>query len=624
MKSKPHHSFIVLALLALVTLNCELSTAFAQGTAFTYQGQINVNGAPADGSYDLTFTLYTNSSGGAVTAGPITNLATAVSNGLFTTTIDFGADAFTGSSNWVQIGVRTNGAATFSALTPLQQITPSPYAIYAPNAGLAATADSANSVAAANVSGTLQLSQLPTGLLTNAQPGVTLSGTFSGDGAGVTNVNAVALNGLKATNFWQTAGNSGTSPTNGNFLGTTDNQPLELWVGQSRALRLEPDTNNFGAPNVIGGAPNNFVDPGIYGATIAGGGVLNYTTNGYEPGPGSNHVSAIWGAIGGGRRNTVAADHSAIAGGHDNLIQPLAYDSAIGGGSFNTINNSDEESVIAGGENNTVQTNADAAAIGGGVQNSAGGFYSTIAGGGANTVQTNAYAATIGGGVQNSAAGSYSTVPGGVNNNASGDRSFAAGDGALAADYGSFVLADASGGFFSSTASNQFSVRAEGGARFVTAGAGMTLDGQAVVPSGNYVFAYSLALQPVSTPAAFQDATFNNDAQANGWAHTPGSSQYLCAQTGLYLVQYTAEASIADSMSMRGTLNSMEIPGSQAYATPANFGPTVVISKSFLASVNSGSFLTIQFTGNSPSDNLQGGGSGSFRPSISLTITRIQ
>src|ERR1700677_1107336 len=135
MKSKPHHSLIVLALLALVTLNCELSTAFAQGTAFTYQGQLNVNGAPADGSYDLTFTLYTNSSGGAVTAGPITNLATAVSNGLFTTTIDFGADAFTGSSNWVQIGVRTNGAATFSALTPLQQITPSPYAIYAPNAG---------------------------------------------------------------------------------------------------------------------------------------------------------------------------------------------------------------------------------------------------------------------------------------------------------------------------------------------------------------------------------------------------------------------------------------------------------------------------------------------------------
>jgi hypothetical protein len=220
--------------------------------------------------------------------------------------------------------------------------------------------------------------------------------------------------------------------------------------------------------------------------------------------------------------------------------------------------------------------------------------------------------------------GSYSTVPGGVNNNASGDRSFAAGDGALAADYGSFVWADASGSFFSSTASNQFSVRAGGGARFVTAGAGMTLDGQAVVPSGNYVFAYNQGPQPVTTPTTFQDAVFSSDAQTNGWTHSPGSSQYVCAQTGLYLVQYTAQAFIADSMSMRGALNSIEIPGSQAYASAINFGTAVVISKSFLASVNSGNFLTIQYTGNSSGDSLQGGGSGFVQPSISLTITRIQ
>ncbi len=30
----------------------------AQGTAFTYQGQLNAGGSPASGSYDLTFTLY--------------------------------------------------------------------------------------------------------------------------------------------------------------------------------------------------------------------------------------------------------------------------------------------------------------------------------------------------------------------------------------------------------------------------------------------------------------------------------------------------------------------------------------------------------------------------------------
>ncbi len=38
---------------------------------------------------------------------------------------------------------------------------------------------------------------------------------------------------------WSLTGNAGTTPGT-DFIGTTDNQPLELWVGGSRALRLEP------------------------------------------------------------------------------------------------------------------------------------------------------------------------------------------------------------------------------------------------------------------------------------------------------------------------------------------------------------------------------------------------
>jgi len=177
-----------LKVLIALTLLAGLHQVIAQGTAFTYQGQLNANGMPANGSYDLTFTLYTNSSGGAATAGPITNLATAVSNGFFTTTIDFGAAAFTGSSNWLQIGARTNGDPNFSLLTPLQQIMPTPYALYAPNAGVAIAAGSAGSVAASNVSGALGLGQLPAALLTNGQTGVNISGTFSGNGGGLTSI----------------------------------------------------------------------------------------------------------------------------------------------------------------------------------------------------------------------------------------------------------------------------------------------------------------------------------------------------------------------------------------------------------------------------------------------------
>jgi hypothetical protein len=67
---------------------------------------------------------------------------------------------------------------------------------------------------------------------------------------------------------------------------------------------------------------------------------------------------------------------------------------------------------------------------------------------------------------------------------ASGGNSFAAGHQAQALHAGSFVWADATGGAFPSTAVDQFSVRAEGGVRFVTAGAGMTIDGVPVGTGG--------------------------------------------------------------------------------------------------------------------------------------------
>src|SRR6266446_8767877 len=77
-------------------------------TAFTYQGRLNAGGSPANGIYDLRFTIY-DSSGGIV-AGPITNSATSVSNGLFTAVLDFGASAFPGADRWLEIAVRETGS----------------------------------------------------------------------------------------------------------------------------------------------------------------------------------------------------------------------------------------------------------------------------------------------------------------------------------------------------------------------------------------------------------------------------------------------------------------------------------------------------------------------------------
>ena len=43
---------------ALCSLFTFTSTAFAQGAAFTYQGRLHTNGAPANGSYDVAFTFF--------------------------------------------------------------------------------------------------------------------------------------------------------------------------------------------------------------------------------------------------------------------------------------------------------------------------------------------------------------------------------------------------------------------------------------------------------------------------------------------------------------------------------------------------------------------------------------
>ena len=171
---------LVLALLGAFTY--QLTTVHAQGTAFTYQGRLNANNAPATGNYDLTFTLFSASSGAGQVGTPVTNTATAVSNGLFTVTLDFGAN-FAGASRWLEIGARTNGAAAFSTLAPRQSILPTPYAI---------TAASANSVAGANISGTLDSAQLSgtyAGVLTlnNA------ANTVSGNGAALTSLDASQL-----------------------------------------------------------------------------------------------------------------------------------------------------------------------------------------------------------------------------------------------------------------------------------------------------------------------------------------------------------------------------------------------------------------------------------------------
>jgi hypothetical protein len=181
-------------LLALLISNFQPSTAYAQSTAFTYQGELNNGGSPASGLYDFQFTLYDASINGNVIADPVFSVENSLTNGLFTSFLDFGSSAFNGNDRWLQIGVRPSGTGNYTLLTNRQQITSSPYAIQS------LTAAAANSVSASNISGTVSTSQLPQSVLTNAATAVTLNGTFTGNGGGLSNVNASQLSGTLSTN----------------------------------------------------------------------------------------------------------------------------------------------------------------------------------------------------------------------------------------------------------------------------------------------------------------------------------------------------------------------------------------------------------------------------------------
>jgi len=228
--------------------------------------------------------------------------------------------------------------------------------------------------------------------------------------------------GTWTSDDWSLTGNPNTTP-GPNFLGTTDNVALEIRVNNQRALRIEPTTST---PNLIGGYGGNGVAGGVAGATIGGGGQDGTI----------NRATADFATVGGGEGNSAMSFAATIGGGETNTA--LGFAATVGGGANNVAGN------VAG--------NANFATVGGGIAN----------------VASNEHA-TVGGGISNTASGKRATVPGGNENTAAGDYSFAAGRRARANHDGGFVWGDSNGFDFASTTDNQFSARATGGTRFVSA-----------------------------------------------------------------------------------------------------------------------------------------------------------
>jgi hypothetical protein len=100
------------------------------GTAFSYQGLLKKGGAPFTGNCDMQFKLYDAAIGGNL-LGTVTPLPlpVVVTNGLFTTSIDFG-DQFQGGYRYLEplVSCPAGSSPSFQSLG-LQGIYPAPYAL---------------------------------------------------------------------------------------------------------------------------------------------------------------------------------------------------------------------------------------------------------------------------------------------------------------------------------------------------------------------------------------------------------------------------------------------------------------------------------------------------------------
>ena len=138
-----NRKYSLIAFAVVLALSLSVSGVIAQeqkpqspqatiGTAFTYQGQLKNASGPINGNCDFQFSLWdspTNAIGQINATQSQSNVA--LSNGLFTVQLDFGANVFNGDARWLEIAVRCPaGSGNYATLSPRQSLTPAPYAMY--------------------------------------------------------------------------------------------------------------------------------------------------------------------------------------------------------------------------------------------------------------------------------------------------------------------------------------------------------------------------------------------------------------------------------------------------------------------------------------------------------------
>lgn len=380
------------------------SSFAAQAESFTYRGQLEDGGMPAQGLYQLKLSLYADAHGKQLLAAPILLDAVPVNDGRFAVGADFPDLPSLAQQGWMEVAVKGEGDSDFWPLPGRQavslkaQLCPESWAL----------GGNASTNAGVNFLGTTDTQPLVL-RTANAQSLRLEPSTQVFNGLPIT-ANLIA--GSHANSV--TAGVRGATIAGGGLpSGASD--PDFLSEGPNRV------TDAFGSvgggyANVAGDDAGSVVAQAY--ATVAGGRSNRAGGLGSVVGGGAEHIaSGPWSVVAGGLENRAISTATTVSGGESNLSS-----AAFGS--------------VAGGFANSAS--GQYSAVGGGLENCAGAAYSW-AGGRRAKVRPGSFSGLAGSGC--------AALP---LSGTEGDR-------------GSFVWADSQDADFLSTGPDQFLVRAAGG-----------------------------------------------------------------------------------------------------------------------------------------------------------------
>jgi hypothetical protein len=134
------------SLAALGALGVGAGLALAQGTAFTYPGELTNGATAANGVIDMRFHLFDAASGGSQVGATQCADNVPLAGGRFAVMVDFGS-VFTGQPRFLEIEVRQDtglnrtNVGGFTVLAPRQSLSPTPRASAASTANALSAPD---------------------------------------------------------------------------------------------------------------------------------------------------------------------------------------------------------------------------------------------------------------------------------------------------------------------------------------------------------------------------------------------------------------------------------------------------------------------------------------------------